>query len=182
MERERAGGQTRIILLSWEKLAFCIVDKNYNFVGEIRIISTDTFFFRLERRSSLPILYLCPVSPPALSGRLPLWGHCFAPPLGYWLRSHRFSANRIQLVSVLHCLCLLKRLLQLPTLVSVTSFRNLAFAGVSKLQGGGGTEGATLRVTPEAQRKAGDRFSSRTFQENMTLTLASLHLKLPKNK
>lgn len=78
--------------------------------------------------------HLCPASllQPSQAGCL--LGHSFAPHLWYWLHPHCFSANGIQLVSVLHCLCLLKGLLQLPASVSVTSFRKPAFAGVSKLQ------------------------------------------------
>lgn len=37
MRLERDGGQTGMISLSQEKLAFHIVDQSYNFVGELKI-------------------------------------------------------------------------------------------------------------------------------------------------
>lgn len=101
--------------------------------------------------------------------------HCFAPICVLSKPSLPLS-QLIQLVSVLSWVCLLKRLTQAPTSVSVSLFRNLGSG-----QGRGDTEGAALRVTSEAQRKAGGRISSRISQKTMTLRVDFPDLQLPKN-
>lgn len=120
--------------------------------------------------------HLCPASPPIISLRQAAPSTIALPLISVLSKPSLPLSQLIQLVSVLSWVCLLKRLTQAPTSVSVSLFRNLGSG-----QGRGDTVGAALRVTSEVQRKAGGRISSRISQKTMTLRVDFPHLQLPKN-
>ena len=84
-------------------------------------------------------------------------------------------SQMIQLVSVLRGVCLLKRLTQAATSVSVSLFRN---SGSGQGRGVSGPKGDTRS---SGDTEAEDRISSRISQKDMTLRMDFPHLQLPKN-
>lgn len=120
--------------------------------------------------------HLCPASPPIISLSQAASSVIALPLICVLSKPSLPLSQLIQLVSVLRWVCLLKRLNQAPTSVSVSLFRNLGSG-----QGRGDTEGAALRVTSEAQRKAEGKISSRISQKTMTLRVDFPHLQRPEN-